>query len=195
MTDATIAKPVELETDARAVVRLAYYASSQDEPLADECNVGIEEVAHLLERVRSLGLDVEFVDTSGWSEDERAEAYSLAATPAVVRHSKTYSVRRAFGTRRRGGEFFGRGVPALVVYRGAGGLPTDVYPHYEGDRPVTIRDFLRRLLEDPGSALGSGPRFTPETVASLRRLRHTLFQAREVPGDSTDLIRQAREGR
>lgn len=178
-----------------AVVRLVYYASRADEPLRDARNAGIEDVPRLLDRVRSLGVPVESVDTSAWTEDELADAYTLATTPAVVSHSKTYSVRRAFGTRKRGGDFFGRGVPALLVYETGGGLPADVYPHYEGDRPVTIRDFLRRLLEDPGWALGSRPGFTRAAVAGLRRLHHELFEGREVPGDSTDLIRQAREAR
>lgn len=183
------------ETGVGPAVRLVYYASMEHEPLRDECNAGHEEVPRLLDRVRSLGVAVESVDTSGWSEEQLAEAYALAAAPAVIRHSKEYSVRRAFGTRRRGGGFFARGVPALLVYRGEGGLPADVYPHYEGDRPVTIRDFLLRLLEDPGWALRPAPGLTREAVADLRRLRRELFRGREVPGDSTRLIREAREGR
>lgn len=186
---------IQVETGLGRAVRLVYYASTEHDPLRDECNAGIEEVPRLLDRVRSLGVPVESIDTSGWSGEQLAEAYALAASPAVIRHSKMYSVRRAFGTRKRGGDFFARGVPALLVYRGESRVPADVYPHYEGDRPVTIRDFLLLLLEDPGRVLGPRPGLTREAVAGLRRLRRELFRGREVPGDSTRLIREAREGR
>lgn len=194
-TNVESAASTSAEAETSPAVRLVYYASVEHEPLRHECNAGIEGVPQLLDRVRSLGVPVECVDTSRWTSEQLGKAYTLAATPAVVRHSKAYSVRRAFGTRRRGGDFFARGVPALLVYSGEGGLPVDVFPHYQEDRPVTIRDFLVQLLEDPGRALGSGRRFTSEAVAGLRRLRRELFRARHVPGDSTRLIREIRQGR
>ncbi len=175
------------------VLRLAYYFSAE-QPIRDECNAGIEEVRSLLDRVQGLRVSVESVDTSGSSEEEMAGAYASAVVPAVHRHSKEYSVRRAFGTRKRGGIFFGRGVPALLIYRAGGEIPVDVFPHYEGTRAVTIRDFLLRLLKNPGEVMRPTTGLTPGTVASLRRLRRRLFGTSGVPGDSTVLIREAREG-
>ncbi len=173
-------------------MRLLYYASTTRPPLVDECNSGIEEVPPLLERVRGVGVPVEVIDTSPWTESQLGDAYIRAATPAVERHSRSYSVRRAFGTRRRGGQFFGRGVPALVVENDRGKV-TDVYPHYEGERPVTIRDFLLRVLSDPTRLRAPGEGFGPQDVERLLRIRRRL--AARMTDDSVAIIRAAREGR
>lgn len=115
-----------------------------------------------------------------------------AVTPAVVRHSKQYSVRRAFGTRRKGGSFFAREVPVLLVLA-EGNVVVDVYPHYEADRPVTIRDFLRHILADPTSLYGGRRTFSAGDVARLRQLRRSLKV--RLTDDSVALIRAMREGR
>ncbi len=64
--------------------------------------------------------------------------------PAVWRK---YRVRQVFGSKRHPGSLFGKGVPALVVYERADHAPIDVYPHEEDGRLVTIREFLKGLLE------------------------------------------------
>lgn len=183
-------------TSTPAPLRLAYYAGDEEAVLRGfEGNVAIDDVPRLLDRVEELGVPVQRVDTTGWSESQLAEVYSRAVTPAVVRHSKDYSVRRAFGTRRHGGAFFGLGVPALLVFEGLGDVPVDVYPHYERDRVVTIRDYLLRLVQTPGEARATEHRLTPQCVARLRQLRRDLFGDRVLAGDSVELIRAAREGR
>jgi hypothetical protein len=72
-------------------------------------------------------------------EDERMKTYIAALAPSVLRK---YRVRRVFGTHRRAGSAFGRGVPALVVWDEIGDIVADVYPHEEAGRIITICDFL-----------------------------------------------------
>lgn len=176
------------------VTKLVFYHASGESPLVVEHNAGLEDVAALLERVGARGIPVEVLDTSGWDARKLEEAYGLAVLPAVVRHSRDYSVRRVFGTRRRGGVFFGRGVPALLVFREGNRFPADVYPHDDRGRPVTIRDFLQELLAQEGEEREAAG-FTLETVERFRRLRRRLTGGRKLPDDSVEIIRAAREGR
>ncbi|HWP63318.1 MAG TPA: hypothetical protein VNO86_07605, partial [Candidatus Binatia bacterium] len=112
---------------------------------------------------------------------------------AVVRHSRRYSVRRAFGTRRHGGLHFGRGVPALLVYETEAGVPTEVYPHHEGERVVTVRDALVHILQDrrPGGRRGQ---LDGAAVARLREVQRRLTPVR-LRDDSVAIIRALREAR
>ena len=107
-------------------------------------NEGIEQVMDLLEEARRRRIQVEIVDARRLSQEDLTEAYGHAIIPSVW---KRVGIRRAFGTRRSSAAFFGRGVPALLVYEGGKEYPSDVYPHREGTRIVTIREFLQTLLE------------------------------------------------
>lgn len=72
---------------------------------------------------------------------EAEEAYIRLAVPPSMR--QRYRVRLVFGTHKYAGGFFGKGVPALIVYED--GSPQDVYPHEEQDGTiVTINDYLER---------------------------------------------------
>ena len=61
---------------------------------------------------------------------------------------RKFGIRRVFGTRRRSGCFFGREVPALLVYEDSGSHPIDVYPQQRLGRTITINEFLKGFLTD-----------------------------------------------
>lgn len=102
------------------------------------------DIRAMLEQLANRGVQLEIVETSALSDEALMKAYLEAAMPAVWRK---YRVRQVFGSKRHPGCLFGKGVPALVVYEKENHLPTDVYPHEEGSRMVTIRAFLESLLQ------------------------------------------------
>ncbi len=105
---------------------LLYY--SAEEVLRDlPSNTGIETAVARAEELRRHGIPVEVMDTD--------------VGPSVV---KKYRVRQVFGSRRRAGWLFGRGVPALVVV-GSTGTVNDIYPHERAGKLVTISDFFDGL--------------------------------------------------
>ncbi|MCS6936973.1 MAG: hypothetical protein RMJ96_03495 [Candidatus Bipolaricaulota bacterium] len=69
------------------------------------------------------------------------KAYMKAVMPAVLRK---YRVRQVFGSKRHPGRFFGKEVPALVVYEN--GHPRDIYPHEENGQVISIKAFLESFL-------------------------------------------------
>jgi hypothetical protein len=129
--------------------RLVYCFSSGISPFREEANAGLEEVPGLLEEARRQGIDVEEVDLSKQDEEKRRGLYEQAAAVAIRSHC---GIRKIFGSRRRGyGPHFGREVPALLVYRGEERIPAEVYPCRQKGRVMSIRDFLKGLLEGEGS--------------------------------------------
>ncbi len=84
----------------------------------------------------------EIIDTRELSNEEREAVYFDEVTPWSVR--KTRGVRAKFIGPRRSGEFFGREVPALLVFEDD--TLMEVYPRREGARQVKIEDFLSKLL-------------------------------------------------
>lgn len=104
----------------------------------------LEEIRAMLEQLEAGGVQLELVETSALSDEALRKAYAEAIVPSVY---KKYRVRRVFGSKRDSGCLFGKRVPALVVYEGENRHPTDVYPHEEGGRVVTIREFLEGLLQ------------------------------------------------
>lgn len=126
-------------------MRLKLYHSTEGQPFGDRANQGFSEAMELLAVLEQQGVTCERVDTSRLSDGEIYEAYATAWMPSV---SRKLGIRRIFGTRRRSGCFFGRGVPALLVYGGDGNHPIDVYPHEELGRIVTIQEFLQKLKGD-----------------------------------------------
>ena len=123
-----------------------YYArgSETDNP----ANRGLADALELLSAVEADGISVEIVDAKKISREELREAYFKACQPAVFKH---FGIRLVFGSRRRGGgPFFGKEVPALLVYEEEeSGYPSEVYPHQKpgGGPLVTIKDFLMTLTE------------------------------------------------
>lgn len=129
-------------------MKLEFYWAGKEQVFGVPANEGFEKVLKLLSSLQDKDISVEIVDTNNLSREELQELYSKACMPAVWKH---IGMRRVFGTKRRGGgPFFGKEVPALLVYEGGGGYPSDVYPHQKpGNGPVvTIRDFLESLKEE-----------------------------------------------
>ena len=119
---------------------LLYY--SAEEVLRDlPSNTGIETAVARAEELRRHGIPVEVMDTDEMEPGELQDRYIEAIGPSVV---KKYRVRQVFGSRRRAGWLFGRGVPALVVV-GSTGTVKDIYPHERAGKLVTISDFFDGL--------------------------------------------------
>jgi len=131
------------------VVKLKLYYNSKQHPQNDPANQGFSEAMDLLAVLESQGIHCDRIDTVRLPNEKVYEAYADAWTPSV---SRKFAIRRVFGTRRRSGCYFGREVPALLVYEDSNGDPIDVYPHEKLGRTVTIKDFLKGLLTDSNLA-------------------------------------------
>jgi hypothetical protein len=125
-------------------MKLRLYHSSEEQPLSGHPpNEGYDKVEQLLELVAEKGILYETMDTNRLSEEEIQAAYIDACMPSVY---KKFKLRQVFGSRRRSGWLFGKGVPALVVYSPESQFAEDVYPHEERGRIVTIKEYLEKLL-------------------------------------------------
>lgn len=123
-----------------------YYARGSE--IDDPANEGLEDALRRLPRLEAKDIPVEIVDSNKLSREELRQAYFDACQPAVFKH---IGVRLVFGSRRRGGgPFFGKEIPALLVYEEAAKYPSDVYPHQEqgGGPVVTINDFISTLMRE-----------------------------------------------
>ena len=124
-------------------MNMIYFSSSDSDrkPFSGERNEGIEAVPGLLRQFREMCLEVEFVDVSNLTDNDRFKAYMRVIWPAVHKH---YEIKKMFGTNRRSACWFGAEVPALLVIDAD---PVgDTYPHRKGNRITTIHDFLIGLL-------------------------------------------------
>lgn len=102
----------------------------------------LELIRNLLGQLEINGVRVEFVETTALNDEQLMSDYlSAIVSPAT---SRKHRFRQIFGSKRYPGRLFGKGVPALVVYEDGADLPSDVYPHEESGRLVTIRDFLEK---------------------------------------------------
>ena len=112
-------------------------------PIEDDANKGFDlaDIKATLQRLRQLGVSAETIEISTMAEEKLSNLYSEATLPAVF---KKYHVRQVFGSKRNSGFRFGKQVPALLVYEPGNKYPSDVYPHRNGDRIVTIREGRRR---------------------------------------------------
>jgi hypothetical protein len=130
------------------ILKLDFYYDSTVEPFKRD-DFNLQEVLRLLNELKSRGFLVEIHDVAGWDDGMRMEHYLKAVGPAVV---KKYRIRRVFGSARNPGFLFGREVPALLVSEGE--HVTDVYPHEQAGRRVTILEFLRKLAGRPERGTG-----------------------------------------
>lgn len=114
-----------------------YYRSAEE-----KTNDPQDKDADLVGRaMKEAGVEYRAVDVSEFGREELEEAYArLAVTPSV---RKGYRIKHIFGTNKYPGSKFGKDVPALVILEN--GRPQDVYPHEEGGRLVTIKDFVDGL--------------------------------------------------
>jgi hypothetical protein len=127
------------------VVSLKLYYSTTTKPFTDSANNGFGKALEYLRKLQIEGFPCKVVATSRLSDEEVYQAYAEAWSPSV---SKKFAIRRVFGTRRRSGCFFGKEVPALLVFEDDSEQPVDIYPREELGRTVTTREFLRKLLSD-----------------------------------------------
>lgn len=141
----------------------------------------LNEIRALLEQLAAGGVQLEVVETSLLPEEALMEAYLEATKPSVYRK---YRVRQVFGSKRRPGYLFGKGVPALVVYEGEDRYPTDVYPHEEGGRMVTIREFLEGLLQNRAAR--------PEALQAAARMDERRTRLGPIGFKTSELIREGR---
>jgi len=118
-----------------------YYSSEVIEPWCD-----LKQIRSLLSSLKEKGVSVEEVDTAEIPEDELKEFYTSSIVLASIR--KRFKISGIFGTRADAGCFFGREQPALAVFEEGTREATDVYPHDENGRRITIADFLREKISE-----------------------------------------------
>jgi len=120
-----------------------YFDSSRD-ILSSDGNKGFSEVFRLLKRLKKeKKIAFEVIDTKGFSKEYLLDTYSKAIIPSVL---NKFKIRQIFGSRRRSGSFFGKEVPALLVYKEEENQPEDVYPHEVKGRIIPIKDFLEGFV-------------------------------------------------
>lgn len=124
-------------------MRLELYYDSTVEPFR-KAAFNHEEIFKLINMAKSRGIGVTIIDTANWDISMLYEIYLRAVIPSV---QKRYRIRKVFGTARDSGRYFGRQIPALLVYEDDRVL--DVYPHEEGRRITPITEFLEGLLVQP----------------------------------------------
>lgn len=124
-------------------VKIIYLFSEKVKPVNAPVNRGIKDVPRMLEKVKEKGVLVEMINIDNLSSEEKLEKYLDAASASVI---KKYKIRQIFGTRRQSAVFFGREVPALIVYDEKGNV-TDVYPHEKIFGIKTIWDFLNEVIK------------------------------------------------
>ncbi len=128
-------------------MKLVLYYDSDTEPLQAPANAGFQEALSVAQALQQKGSPIQLVNTIRLNQEELQKAYFDAVVASV---QKKYRIRQVFGSRRRSGWFFGRGVPALLVYGHSQKVPDEVYPHERTGRIVTIKEFLesfrRRLI-------------------------------------------------
>lgn len=128
-------------------MRLFYRANSKAQ---------LNEIRSILEELAARGVQLEMVETSTLSNEALMRAYLEAVMPSVWRK---YRVRQVFGSKRHPGRFFGKEVPALVIYEN--GHPRDIYPHEENGQVISIKAFLESFLRrsaEPSEALRAAAR-------------------------------------
>jgi len=121
-------------------MKIELYYDSTVEPFRREA-FNWHKILELLDLAKKRGVEVNMTDTAGWNSGMIYEIYLRAVTTSV---RKRYSIRRVFGTARESGRYFGRQVPALLVYEDDSIV--DVYPRDERRRIVTIIEFLEGFV-------------------------------------------------
>ena len=115
-------------------------------------SVDVQRMKDYLARLGKKGLTCESIDTKDMSEEE-LKRWREKAQSVAMRYKQQMS--QHFGSRRRGGfPYFGKQVPALLVYEEGKKVATAVYPHSEkrGQKRIdySIEDFLKELTDSLG---------------------------------------------
>jgi len=83
-------------------------------------------------------------DTSKMSEEMIKKIYFTKANVAAI--MKKCDIATVFGTKENEGNFFGKEVPALLVYKDSNfGYPQEIYPRNEKGSIITIEEYLSSL--------------------------------------------------
>lgn len=111
----------------------------------------IQIVQRYLTGLQDKGVTCEPIDTKDMSEEE-LKRWREKAQSVAMRYKQQMS--QHFGSRRRGGfPYFGRQVPALLVYEDEK-VPTAVYPHTkkrgQEKTDYSIEAFLKELADSLG---------------------------------------------
>lgn len=101
-----------------------------------------------LTKLQAKGVRCELLDTKDLPEQELDRWRDEATAAAIRRHQ---GIRQAFGSRKQGRlPYFGKQVPALLVYGEGEKIPLAVYPHSEKrgrtHTDFTIEGFLEQLV-------------------------------------------------
>jgi hypothetical protein len=132
------------------VKRLVFLFDSAVEPWG----VSLQIVRYLFGRLEGEGVECEVIDTHGMA-DERLDYWREQAVLAAVWHHQ--AIRQSFGSRRASRlPYFGRQVPALLVYEQGETRPTAVYPHTETRGDTRTRFSIEGYLEELASSLEGG---------------------------------------
>jgi len=117
--------------------RIVFYYDSSVQP--KDCDV--KRILDILKRLQELGVNVNILDTDGYGDEERTRPYFDAITAAVIQRA---AIRQVFGSKRMPAIFFGRQIPALLIYDETYTPPicVDVYPQRR-----SIIDGTRRSIE------------------------------------------------
>jgi hypothetical protein len=118
---------------------MEFYYDSTVEPFR-RATFETKTVFDLLSRISGQGVGVVIHDTAGWAFEMISETYHRVCPPHLRRK---YALADIFGTETAPGLFFGRQVPALVIFDGE--IVVDVYPHREGHRVRSVQGFLEEF--------------------------------------------------
>jgi hypothetical protein len=110
-------------------------------------NVGydFEEVVAALARLDTRGHTHEVTDGMTLTDERRTALESDARLAFVMSPNKKKGRRlgNSFGTNSQPFQDFGTDIPVLLAYED--GDCVDAYPHHEGDRLVTVMEYLTRV--------------------------------------------------
>jgi len=158
-----------------------YYAEETTTETVANRGFQLNEIRVLMEQLEACGTRVELIDTSSLPDEELYSAYGQAIIPAVHRH---YPIRKIFGSKKRSGWLFGKSVPALLVYNNENHHPTDVYPHQDGGRIITIREFLESLMKSKATRSAA--------LQAAARMDERRTRIGPIGFKASDLIREGR---
>ena len=128
--------------------RLVFLYDSTIEPWS----VDFQAIQRYLTELQAKGVKSELLDTKDMPAEELDHWREEATAAAVWRHQR---IRQVFGSQKRGRlPYFGKQVPALLVYEEGESVPVAIYPHSE-KRGQKHTDFsIEGFLEEYVNALG-----------------------------------------
>jgi len=124
-------------------MELVYIFDSSRRPVSVVVNRDLGEVVGLLGELGRRGVSCSIVDVAGLDEASVRSLYYDAVGASFLSRCE---IRGIFGSEERDGAFFGREIPALLIYEG--GVAVDVYPHKTEFGYVTIYDCLKSMINE-----------------------------------------------